>query len=344
MKKSINILLISAALLIVAASCKEWVTPQPMPIKTNSIQSTNPELYDQYCQAVRNYKKGDHKLMYISFDNSTENPVNGSQTFHYLPDSVDIVELIHPVMYDWTRQEMDELKAKFNTRFVIRVSYEKFRCDLNGKTRPKADVVADYLEEAEKVLAFARQNDLDGITFEYEGKYQEHLTDSELKTLRKDQDEVMEPIVEWLERNDKKLFYFSGTPSKLLSDKDGGENYRDIAVNATAIILPTISSLAVYDVEYIYRQVVEPLDGVHNEFEDCPMLVETATLPLVEGDAVTGQYYEGAAIPLAADWVGTDTENNKAGLVILNAERDWNMGNNPYPVIHKAIKTMNPNS
>lgn len=344
MKKILNISVICVALIFAATSCKEWVTPQPMQIKTNSIQDTNPELYEQYCKAIRSYKKGDHKIMYVTFDNSTEKPMNGSQTFHYLPDSVDVVELMTPVMYDWTRKEIDELREKFNTRFVIRVSYEKFRYDEVGKSRPKADVIEDYLDEAKKVLAFAKANDLDGITFEYEGKYQEHLKDSELKELRQNQDEIMEPIIEWLDKNSKKLFYFSGTPSKLLSDKDGGENYRDIAVNATAIILPTISSLAIYDVEYIYRQVVEPLDGIHNEFEDCPMLVETATLPLVEGDAVTGQYYEGPAIPIAADWVGTNTENNKAGLVIFNVERDWNMGNNPYPTIHQAIKTMNPNS
>ena len=49
----LNILLVCS----VAVSCSEWTTPESLEFEKNSIQQIDPELYGQYCEAVKEYKE-----------------------------------------------------------------------------------------------------------------------------------------------------------------------------------------------------------------------------------------------------------------------------------------------
>ena len=327
----LNILLVCS----VAVSCSEWTTPESLEFEKNSIQQTDPELYRQYCEAVKEYKETDHKIMYVTFDN-VEKISNGSHNIAMLPDSVDFVQLHNLEIAEPVLKEMDAMREKLGTRFVLRFSYNE--CLAEYQTLEPTELEAGiptfedfFAGQFAKVTAKVAEYGLDGFTFAFTCGNPYEMTSSDRSALEQEQQMVFPQVSEWISANAEKKFFFEGYPHYILVD--------GVVSAAEYVILPTRSERATGDLAYRALQAVN--SGKVSKHTRFLFAVETPSF--IEEEYLVGQFVLGEQIPLAAEWITTDASFEKSGLAVWNVQRDYFDTKKIYSTVRRAIKTMNPN-
>ena len=328
----LNILLVCS----VAVSCSEWTTPESLEFEKNSIQQTDPELYRQYCEAVKEYKETDHKIMYVTFDN-VEKISNGSHNIVMLPDSVDYVQLHNPEIAEPVLKEMNAMREKLGTRFVLRFSYNECLSEyeaIKATAEPETEIPAfeEYLGgQLAKVTAKVAEYGLDGFTFAFTCGNPYEMTSSDRSALEQEQQMVFPQVSEWISANAEKKFFFEGYPHYILVD--------GVLDAAEYIILPTRSERATGDLAYRALQAVNS----GKIAKDTRFLFAVETPSFIEEEYLVGQFVLGEQIPLAAEWIAADASFEKSGLAVWNIQRDYFDTKKIYSTVRRAIKTMNPN-
>ena len=327
----LNILLVCS----VAVSCSEWTTPESLEFEKNSIQQTDPELYRQYCEAVKEYKGSDHKVMYVTFDN-VEKISNGSHNIAMLPDSVDFVQLHNLEIAEPVLKEMDAMREKLGTRFVLRFSYNECLAEYQTlePTEPEAGIPTfeDFFAgQFAKVTAKVAEYGLDGFTFAFTCGNPYEMMSSDRSALEQAQQMAFPQVAEWIGANADKKFFFEGYPHYILVD--------GVVSAAEYVILPTRSERATGDLAYRALQAVN--SGKVSKHTRFLFAVETPSF--IEEEYLVGQFVLGEQIPLAAEWITTDASFEKSGLAVWNVQRDYFDTKKIYSTVRRAIKTMNPN-
>ena len=328
----LNILLVCS----VAVSCSEWTTPESLEFEKNSIQQTDPELYRQYCEAVKEYKETDHKIMYVTFDN-VEKISNGSHNIVMLPDSVDYVQLHNPEIAEPVLKEMNAMREKLGTRFVLRFSYNECLSEyeaIKATAEPETEIPAfeEYLGgQLAKVTAKVAEYGLDGFTFAFTCGNPYEMTSSDRSALEQEQQMVFPQVSEWISANAEKKFFFEGYPHYILVD--------GVVDAAEYVILPTRSERATGDLAYRALQAVNS----GKIAKDTRFLFAVETPSFIEEEYLVGQFVLGEQIPLAAEWIAADASFEKSGLAVWNIQRDYFDTKKIYSTVRRAIKTMNPN-
>lgn len=328
----LNILLVCS----VAVSCSEWTTPESLEFEKNSIQQTDPELYRQYCEAVKEYKETDHKIMYVTFDN-VEKISNGSHNIVMLPDSVDYVQLHNPEIAEPVLKEMNAMREKLGTRFVLRFSYNECLSEyeaIKATAEPETEIPAfeEYLGgQLAKVTAKVAEYGLDGFTFAFTCGNPYEMTSSDRSALEQEQQMVFPQVSEWISANAEKKFFFEGYPHYILVD--------GVLDAAEYVILPTRSERATGDLAYRALQAVNS----GKIAKDTRFLFAVETPSFIEEEYLVGQFVLGEQIPLAAEWIAADASFEKSGLAVWNVQRDYFDTKKIYSTVRRAIKTMNPN-
>ena len=328
----LNILLVCS----VAVSCSEWTTPESLEFEKNSIQQTDPELYRQYCEAVKEYKETDHKIMYVTFDN-VEKISNGSHNIVMLPDSVDYVQLHNPEIAEPVLKEMNAMREKLGTRFVLRFSYNECLSEyeaIKATAEPETEIPAfeEYLGgQLAKVTAKVAEYGLDGFTFAFTCGNPYEMTSSDRSALEQEQQMVFPQVSEWISANAEKKFFFEGYPHYILVD--------GVLDAAEYVILPTRSERATGDLAYRALQAVNS----GKIAKDTRFLFAVETPSFIEEEYLLGQFVLGEQIPLAAEWIAADASFEKSGLAVWNIQRDYFDTKKIYSTVRRAIKTMNPN-
>ena len=327
----LNILLVCS----VAVSCSEWTTPESLEFEKNSIQQTDPELYRQYCEAVKEYKGSDHKVMYVTFDN-VEKISNGSHNIAMLPDSVDFVQLHNLEIAEPVLKEMDAMREKLGTRFVLRFSYNECLAEYQTlePTEPEAGIPTfeDFFAgQFANVTAKVAEYGLDGFTFAFTCGNPYEMTSSDRSALEQEQQMVFPQVSEWISANAEKKFFFEGYPHYILVD--------GVLDAAEYVILPTRSERATGDLAYRALQAVNS----GKIAKDTRFLFAVETPSFIEEEYLVGQFVLGEQIPLAAEWIAADASFEKSGLAVWNVQRDYFDTKKIYSTVRRAIKTMNPN-
>ena len=327
----LNILLVCS----VAVSCSEWTTPESLEFEKNSIQQTDPELYRQYCEAVKEYKGSDHKVMYVTFDN-VEKISNGSHNIVMLPDSVDYVQLHNPEIAEPVLKEMNAMREKLGTRFVLRFSYNECLAEYQTlePTEPEAGIPTfeDFFAgQFAKVTAKVAEYGLDGFTFAFTCGNPYEMMSSDRSALEQAQQMAFPQVAEWIGANADKKFFFEGYPHYILVD--------GVVSAAEYVILPTRSERATGDLAYRALQAVN--SGKVSKHTRFLFAVETPSF--IEEEYLVGNFVLGEQIPLAAEWITTDASFEKSGLAVWNVQRDYFDTKKIYSTVRRAIKTMNPN-
>jgi hypothetical protein len=324
-----NILLVCA----MAASCSEWTTPESLEFEKNSIQQADPELYRQYCEAVREYKKSDHKVMYVTFEN-VQMAGNGSHKITMLPDSVDYVQLHDLTLAEDILKEMDSMRENLGTGFVARFSYNECLSEYEAlkAAEPELPAFEEFLgEEFAEVTAKVAEYGLDGFTFAYTCGNPYEMTSAGRNAIEQEQELVFQMVAEWLDANSDKAFFFEGYPHYILVD--------GVVDAADYVILPTRSERSTGDLAYMALQAVN--SGKISK--DIRFIFAVETPSFVEEEYLVGQFVLGEQIPLAADWMTEDASFDKSGLAVWNVQRDYFGTKKIYSNVRRAIKTMNPN-
>lgn len=336
MKHTFNIIYVAAAAAMLSA-CAEWTTPEALPFKVNTIEDTNPGLYAKYQAAIKEYKASEHHVTYVTFDNIYDTPLNAACKLTSLPDSVDFVELTNPGnVNDWTLADMKALREKFDTRFVMRVSYKE--ATEAAKIRYGNDYFDHIPEFVDSLLNIASKGNFDGITVEYEGMGTLHALDAEIELLKLQEEQIFPKVKAWMSANSGKLLFFEGNPQHTVD--------HSVVLAANHVILPTADMKSAQKVGYCAVQAVEYEEDGVAIFKDVKIILAARAIPDDITDTSTGRYFEGPSLELLTRWIMYEAPQNcsKAGLAIYNVQNDCLMSTSFYPNVRQAVKILNPNS
>ncbi|WP_417128068.1 glycoside hydrolase family 18 [Phocaeicola sp.] len=208
-------------------SCSDWIDPESLSMDYATIETQNPELYENYLKDLREYRNSEHQLVYVWFDNSEKVPYSRAHHLTDLPDSIDVVGLIYPDRL--TNMELEEIKTireKKGMKVIYTIDYDKMKSAYNDKILEASDkepfskefrpFLTDSLAYA---LSLAGKYNYDGICINYSGKSSLHMPEEELREYMQNENCFMDIISDWMERNgDKYSLVFQGSPQNVLAE------------------------------------------------------------------------------------------------------------------------------
>ncbi|WP_418983644.1 glycoside hydrolase family 18 [Alistipes sp.] len=120
----------------------------------------DPEQYEAYCKALRDYKSSEHYVVLASLDNAPQVPGSEKVFLRSLPDSLDIVTLANADnLSAYDIEDIPQAQRK-GTKILYAIDYNARSATMDAAAFGK------YLDQvAEKVAAYG----FDGITVTYDG-------------------------------------------------------------------------------------------------------------------------------------------------------------------------------
>lgn len=209
------------------SSCSDWTDPESLSMDYATIETQNPELYENYLKDLREYRASEHQLVYAWFDNSEKVPCSRAHHLTDLPDSIDVVGLIYPDRL--TNMEIGEIKAireDKGMKVIYTIDYDKIKSAYNDKVlsasneEPFSKDFRPFLTDSlTYALSLASKYNYDGICISYTGKSSLHMAENELREYKQNENCFMEIISDWMERTgDKYSLVFQGYPQNVLSE------------------------------------------------------------------------------------------------------------------------------
>lgn len=103
---------LAAVLAASISACSDWTTPESVGVQTVHPWEQDPQLWEDYRAAVRDYKSRPHSLIYVRFENSPEGALNEKAYMRCLPDSLDFVSLTNAENFSsFDAEDMGWMKA-----------------------------------------------------------------------------------------------------------------------------------------------------------------------------------------------------------------------------------------
>lgn len=343
-KNSILPLAVAAALFV--SACSDLVEPESLDVRYPSFEETNPELYAQYMQSLREYKAGAHKVVFLTLENPADGamPVRRNQHLTSMPDSVDFISLNNPaVLHPMTVDEIRQVHEK-GTRTIYDIDFGVFESDwtqqLKGNPQlTEQDALAFITERTEEMLAYCDRWGFDGLSFSYAGRTLESMNEADLAVYTARQNAFLDPIRAWRQAHASHVLVFRGNAAFLVAEN------RPILTDCGYIIVPT-NQVKTYD-----DLTVSVLTSVMAEGVPTDRIVVTAQTTRPGDDKQLYGYMnmtdsEGQrvrSIRGCADWSVLPSDSfAKCGLMIEDAQYDYYNLTFVYPAIREAIGIMNP--
>ena len=125
------------------SSCEGWTDPESINIHYPTFEEQNPQLYADYIRDLKRYKDGEHKLVFVSFDNPETNPINQTERLTAILDSVDFICLNNPEkLSSETQAEMVKIREK-NIRTLSCINYESLEQEWNNKAKDNSELTEE---------------------------------------------------------------------------------------------------------------------------------------------------------------------------------------------------------
>ena len=132
MKINIKRYFLSLAAVLFMVGCHEAVEPEAIDVNYSSFEETNPELYARYMQALREYKAGSHKAVFVTMTVPENGAATTHRTQHFtaIPDSVDFI-VVNPVPAVLCQTLVDEIRKvhEKGTRILFNIDLQTFEND-----------------------------------------------------------------------------------------------------------------------------------------------------------------------------------------------------------------------
>lgn len=354
-----------AALAVSFASCSDWTRTESLDIHQPSLEEQNPELYARYLEALRDYKAGEHKVVFITVENTAEAPAHRNEHLTAMPDSVDYIALTNPSqVHPALCAEIAEVHRK-GTRVIYGISYEQIETlweqvlkeeEANkpapepaptaeegdggeGEPTPEEQLEARFLafckEQTELQLGYCTQFGFDGVELVYNGVALPSLTAEKRAVVTARQETFFGAAAAWLKEHADKQLFFRGNPQNLVDPA--------ILHDCRYITVPTTGAASADQLSYAV--LLAAVSGVPTD-----RFVVSVTLPLLDDPTSDTGYFAGTdaageriyATRGAAEWVSTPASYTKAGISILDAQNDYFNISLVYKHIREAIDLMNP--
>lgn len=178
MKINIKRYFLPLAAVLFMAGCHEAVEPEAIDVNYSSFEDADPELYARYMQALREYKAGSHKAVFVTMSV----PENGAPTTHRtqhftaMPDSVDFI-VVNPVPSVLCQTLVDEIRKvhEKGTRILFNIDLQTFENDWTqvlkeDPTLSEEDALAYLGGRVGEQIALVDRWGYDGFIFTYTGK------------------------------------------------------------------------------------------------------------------------------------------------------------------------------
>lgn len=339
--KENNILGKLFAILLLAlsvSSCSDWTDVESIDINQNNISDTNPELYDKYLQNLREYKESDHKLVYVWFDNSQK--VASSRAHHItdLPDSIDVVSMMHPDgLTDWELNDMNKIRADKGTKVIYTISFEAIKAAYNAKLElataeePVAEDFIGFLTDSlEYALSLTEKYNYDGICIGYDGKSRLHMRPDELQAYTDNETAFINIMNDWHKRNAQKMIAFEGKPQNLINPS--------LLDDCLSILISGKDATNKNDLTY--RLLISRKEDIpQDRFGMVVMAVD-----LNDPNEKIGYFTDGTiAVSGLADWAIASYDGVEIKAVgIYNVSTDYYTPGNDYYYTKQLVSSVNP--
>lgn len=194
---------------MVYSSCEDWTDPESIDIHYPTFEEQNPQLYADYIRDLKNYKAGEHKLVFVSFDNPVGNPSNQVERLIAIPDSVDFVCLNNSEnLSNETQVEMVKIREK-SIRTLSIINYESLEQEWNKKAKENSELTEEdaqkYLNErTDAMLALCDSYGYDGILIDYTGLSMVGMQEAVLQQYKTRQQNFFSRVLDWRNKHANK--------------------------------------------------------------------------------------------------------------------------------------------
>lgn len=320
------------------SSCDDWTSQESLDIKVPTIENENNELYQQYLENLRNYKKTYHQLLIGWFDNSDKSYVSQGMHLSSLPDKVDIVSLMSPDNLNETElAEINVLRKDKGTKVIYTIDYDAIARNINSiisdaneaaQENPET-VIPDFFElldsELDKQFTVLSKYNYDGLCIGYIGFSSQFPTAIDAESTERIQNMIFSRLNKvWTE-----VRLFAGLPENII-DRSRLEQF-------DYIVLQTQSALDMSMIDILAHASIQadvPADRI---------IVSALPKSLDPTDTKTGVFSDGSnAIVSTAKWMKTSGTFTKAGLAVYNINNDYYNSESDYKSVRDAIEIMNP--
>ncbi|MDO5663729.1 MAG: glycoside hydrolase family 18 [Bacteroidia bacterium] len=327
----------------ILTACSDWNEVKSIELKQANIAEQNSELYAKYLEDLKAYKKSAHKQTYVWFNNSQKQPAGQSQHLTTLPDSVDVVSLMHPKsLADWELAEIETIRKDKGTKVIFTLDFDAIKLIFDARVKemaeqnkdkkdaPKLDFIEFLVDTVESSLSLIRKYNYDGISMAYKGKSILHMTESEKRIHIMYENAFIGIAKDWQDRNKDKMICFEGYPQNLLN--------KSILNSCTHIIIPCVDIKNVSGLDY--SMAMASVGGVPTD----RFIIAVSTTSTDVKDTKTGYWINNIrSLWGTANWITASTTPSIAGIGIYNVNNDYfNSLRISYLYTRNAINILNP--
>lgn len=338
LKSKTIIFLFSLLTSFTLASCSDWTDVEALKIEDPGIENQNPELYAEYLENLKIYKSSHHKTVYAWFDNSVKTPFNRAQHIDNIPDSVDVVILMHPDnLNSREMKEKESIRNSKATKTIFTLSYDLIKLKYDNKLAEQEetniepeDFITFLADTLKYSLNMVDKYDYDGIAISYNGKGILHMTDPEKEIYILNENTFINTIQNWSEAHKDKIIVFEGKPQNMVNNT--------ILSSCRHIIISGIEATNANKLSY--NILTACVDGVPTD----RFIVTAPSTSLDQSDKKTGYWTDGSlAVTSSATWAAASyTDFTISGLGIHNVNNDYFNARKVYQYTREAIYILNP--
>ena len=340
------------------SSCDDWTETESLHINEADVKKDNPELYKEYLENLRKYRNLNHMLTYVWFDNNNvKTPASRGEHINVVPDSVDVISLLHPDnLNERELKEIDEVRER-GTKVIYTISFSNIEALYKAKVdsepapekgsesgedegegeEPEPEVdgfLAFCAEYMDYNLSLVSKFNYDGLAVYYEGKLPNHMQEEEKAIYFARQEAFMSKVRAWVVDKGDKMFVFEGKPQNLVD--------KSVLEQTSYIVLREFAATSGDAFDFAMRMA--GVDGVPTD----RYILAVSAIPLDPNDKNTGRFVDSSnkptipAITGAADWIASYYGKPRLGLGIYNVQYDFYNTKQIYQYTREAISTMNP--
>lgn len=354
LKHTVSMTLLWASVLTFS-SCSDWTDPESLYLHTPSFEEQHPQLYADYIKDLKDYKAGEHKMTFVSFENPLETPVKQGERLTVVPDSVDFICLnnpdqLHPVV----QEEMIKIRGK-GTRTIYNIDYASFETTWKEMSKANPELTEEnalqYLgERTDAMLALCDKYNYDGVIVEYAGRSLVSLPEMALAEYNARQQNFFNRVMAWQSNHTDKTLVFYGNVQYLVPENMGMlSKYNYIMLKTAASTNADALALQAYLAIQAGEGAVGEEEGAVNpvpsdRFLACVMLPQADDKDQVKGywNTVDASGNKTLAAQGAAQWITQQSSDyTREGIFIMNVHNDYY--NNTYGYVREVIRIMNPN-
>lgn len=334
------------------SSCEDWTEVESLDIHTPSLEEQNPQLYEDYLKDLNEYKAGNHKIVMVSLENSTD-PIKQAERLSVLPDSVDYICLNNPDGLASTELEEIEKVRKKGTKVIYKIDYNVL--EVNWKEMQKAnpelteeDALAYFSNAVKEQITLVDKYSYDGLLVDYTGSSLVSMVPEKLEVYKNRQTDLLDMLKNWKSKSNKSMIFYTNV-QYLVPENLSFTTVCDYIMLKTALStngddMAVKTLLAIQAGNDVKDELYEGINPIPTDrFIVCVKMPEADDKDKVVGywNTVDAAGNKILASQGAAWWcVQSSPDYDRRGVFMMDVQNEYY--NNTYASVRDVINIMNP--